>query len=247
MNIEGNLIKMISTYNNPIDYYMEIEDQKIHINKWLNKTISIQFLKEINCINCGKKTNKSFFQGYCYRCFTSVPQADESVIRPELNQAHLGVSKDMEWSKKNDLIDHYVYLAFTSDLKVGVTRHTQIPTRWIDQGAEYAIKFAKTPYRQLAGLIEVALKPYVKDKTNWRKMLSGKSEINPDMVGFKNHCINHIPKELQQYISDNNEVYEINYPIISYPQKIKSIAKKRSFNNPNGVKQFQPRVSAAPP
>jgi hypothetical protein len=31
------------------------------------------------------------------------------------------------------------------------SRETQIPTRWIDQGANQALILAETPYRQLAG------------------------------------------------------------------------------------------------
>ncbi|MBI9067151.1 MAG: DUF2797 domain-containing protein [Salinivirgaceae bacterium] len=223
MKYSGNLIKMNTVYNNPVEYTLNIKGKQICMNELLNQTIQVDYLHEINCIHCGQKTNKSFFQGYCYSCFTLLPQADQSVVNPELNQSHLGISKDMEWARENDLIDHYVYLAFTSDLKVGVTRHTQIPTRWIDQGAEFAIKFAKTPYRQLAGLIEVALKPYLKDKTNWRKMLAGNTHETPDMLSFKNQYAKYLPEELQQYISNENEVFKIEYPIISFPEKVNSI------------------------
>lgn len=223
MNLEGNLLKMSARLNQPVDYYLNINQQNLHVNALINKKLNIAFLHEINCINCGRKTSKSFFQGYCYSCFTTLPQADQSVIKPELNQAHLGISKDMEWSKKNDLIDHYVYLACTPEVKVGVTRHTQIPTRWIDQGAELAIKFAKTPYRQLAGLIEVALKTHLADKTNWRKMLTRNLNTAPDLLELKEEMAAYLPDELTEYISDEDEITQIKYPVIEYPQKIKSI------------------------
>lgn len=223
MELIGNLLKMDSELTNPVTYTLKFSNEVQLINSWIGKTIEWNFTGTINCIHCGKKTNKSFSQGYCYPCFVSLPQTDEGVIRPELNRAHEGISRDMEWSERNDLIDHYVYLAFTSELKVGVTRHTQIPTRWIDQGAEYAIKLAKTPYRQLAGLIEVALKPYLSDKTNWRKMLSGKVEEITDLKASKAHFSNRIPIELQKYITPENEVTHIYYPVEKYPEKIKSV------------------------
>jgi hypothetical protein len=125
--------------------------------------------------------------------------------------SHLGYSRDMDWAKENSLIDHYVYLAYTGDLKVGVTRHTQIPTRWIDQGAIAAIKLAKTPYRHLAGLIETALKVHMSDKTNWSKMLLT-SKSDEDLKLAKKTAAGHIPDELKKYVTFDNSITEIKYP-----------------------------------
>jgi hypothetical protein len=223
MEFVGNLLKMESEITHPVTYTLKLNNKPQVVNAWIGQTLEFEFTGTIHCIHCGKKTNKSFSQGYCYPCFASLPQTDEGVIRPELNRAHEGISRDMEWSQKNDLIDHFVYLAFTSELKVGVTRHTQIPTRWIDQGAESAIIIAKTPYRQLAGLIEVALKPYLSDKTNWRKMLSGTAEDFPDFLASKTQYASLIPSELKKYISLDNAVTRITYPVSKYPAKIKSL------------------------
>jgi hypothetical protein len=223
MELQGNLLKMESELKNPVHYYLTFDGKKHLVNDWIGNALQFHFTGHINCIHCGRLTSKSFSQGYCYPCFTTLPQTDEGVIRPELNRAHEGISRDMEWSKKNDLIDHFVYLSFTSDLKVGVTRHTQIPTRWIDQGAEYAVKFAKTPYRQLAGLIEVALKNYLNDKTNWRKMLSGPAINVPDLLSQKRHFSNLLPPDLRPYLIHDNQVTEIKYPVEKYPEKIKSL------------------------
>lgn len=220
----GNLMKMSANINDTVEYYLNINKLSYLMNEVLGKMLTIEYLGEINCIHCGRKTSKSFSQGYCYPCFTTVPQTDQGVIRPELNRAHEGISRDMEWSKKNDLIDHYVYLSVTSDVKVGVTRHTQIPTRWIDQGAEYAIILAKTPYRQLAGLIEVELKQYTKDKTNWRKMLSGSVEDVPDLLALKDEYADLLPEEYQEFISEDDDITQIKYPVLKYPEKIKSIS-----------------------
>lgn len=223
MHISGNLLKMASKLNDTVDYYLNIKDKTYHINEMLGKNVTIEFKNEINCIHCGRKTSKSFSQGYCYPCFTTLPQTDQGVIRPELNRAHEGISRNMEWSEKNDLIEHYVYLSVTSNVKVGVTRHTQIPTRWIDQGAECAIILATTPYRQLAGLIEVELKQYANDKTNWRKMLSGNVDEVPDLLSLKDELADYLPEEYQEFISENDDITEIRYPVVTYPEKIKSI------------------------
>lgn len=206
----------------PVQYTLLANGEEISVNNWLGKKVSIKYLNEINCVRCAKKTKTSFFQGFCYSCFSTSPQADPSVLRPELCEAHNGIARDMAWAEKNSLIDHYVYLSFTGSIKVGVTRHTQIPTRWIDQGAGWAIKLAKTPYRQLAGQIEVELKQYVNDKTNWRKMLSDFS-LPLDMLEQKDEYCELLSEELQYYISDEDEVMEITYPVLQYPLKIKSI------------------------
>lgn len=223
MHVLGNLIKLSTKLDCPVQYFLCINNTLVHLNKFIERKLSIQFLNEINCIHCGRKTSKSFSQGYCYPCFTTLPQTDQGVIRPELNRAHEGISRDMKWATQNDLIDHYVYLSVTSNIKVGVTRHTQIPTRWIDQGAEYAIKLAKTPYRQLAGLIEVEMKQYTSDKTNWRKMLSGSVKEVPDLLAIKEEYIDKLPSDFYEFIADDDEVTKIEYPVIAYPQKIKSI------------------------
>lgn len=232
MELQIQLHKMFSELSSPVKYYLKHEGKSLCVNDWLNKAIEITYQHKINCLHCNKTTKKSFFQGFCYPCFISLPQTDVSVVNPELCQAHEGISRDMEWAKKNCLIDHHVYLSLTSGLKVGVTRDTQIPTRWIDQGAEFAIKLAKTPYRQLAGLIEVELKQYVADKTSWQRMLKGGFANNVDLVEEKERLIEYLPEELQHYINDDDEITEINFPVLAYPAKVKSINldKTDSYN-----------------
>jgi hypothetical protein len=61
---------------------------------------------------------------------------------------------------------HIVYL-----VKRGKSRgdsKTQVPTRWIDQGAIEAVSIVEVPNRYLAGITEVALNYYA-DKTNGEK------------------------------------------------------------------------------
>lgn len=203
---------MRTVYDKPVRYYLRKDkNEEVLLNSFIGKQVQIRYLEKINCINCGAETNKSFHQGYCYSCFTSLPQTDVGIIHPEKDQSHLGISRDMEWAKENILIDHFVYLAITGNLKVGVTRYNQVPTRWIDQGAISAIKLAKTPNRYLAGLIEVELKSKISDKTNWRNMLKSSSH-QLDLKNEKRNISKYISNELKQYITVDNFITEIIYP-----------------------------------
>lgn len=232
--MRGHLLKMAAQLEEPVKYTLNLDDHTIDMNDQIGKAFSIHHTGIIHCINCGRKTKKSFFQGYCYPCYISLPQTDPSVIHPEKNQAHLGISRDMEWAKKHDLIDHFVYLALSGGLKVGVTRHTQIPTRWIDQGAHSAVKLARTPHRNLAGQVEVALKKHMNDKTNWRAMLTDKKEGEPDLLEAREKAINQLPGDLKHYAESDDTITKIQYPVEAYPQKVKSVNLDKDPNF-NGV------------
>lgn len=212
MNASGNLYKMRGVINTPIDYFFNIGNQEIYLNELIGKVISFEHNGVINCIHCGAKTKKSYSQGFCFNCFQSAPEADQSVIRPELSQAQFGLARDMDWSTEHDLIDHFVYLSVTNDLKVGVTRHHQIPTRWIDQGAIKAIKLAKTPNRHIAGIIESFLKKFVADITKWQAMLKDEFNSNIDLIVEKNRIAKLLPLELQQYLESDNTITALHYP-----------------------------------
>lgn len=223
MQFEGNISKMTTEIGSPVSYQLPIGDAFIQMNPLIGQSIQLKFDGRINCISCGKKTKTSFNQGFCYNCLQTAPEASESVIRPELSKAQFGISRDMEWSKKHDLADHFVYLAVSNELKVGVTRHHQIPTRWIDQGASYAIKLAQTPNRHIAGVIEVFLKQHLSDKTNWRAMLKNEVAHDLDLTAEKRRIAELLPTELRKYIIEEDVKQEINYPVNRYPSKIKSI------------------------
>ncbi len=221
--LQGNLLKMITKLDSVAQYALPIGNDIVAMNELIGKKLHFEYTGKINCISCGKETKKSFAQGYCYKCFISVPETSECILRPELCEAHLGKSRDMQWSEKHCLSDHYVYLAISSGLKVGVTRASQIPTRWIDQGAWKAIKLAKTPNRYIAGQIEVELKNYFSDKTSWQKMLKNNIDKSIDLEDAKQEAWEYLPEELQMYVIDDDDITEINYPVQNYPQKVKSI------------------------
>lgn len=221
--MEIKLQKMLTELNDVVQYRLINNDSFIDVNELIGKDISLKFEGKVQCMNCQKFPKKLFAQGFCYDCFMSASQAADWIIHPEKSKAHLGIEeRDLDYEKMVQLKPHFVYLAVASALKVGVTRGTQIPTRWIDQGASYAIKVAETPHRQLAGEIEVALKSYFTDKTNWRKML--KNEVADfDLEEEKWKIEELLPNDLSQYMTEDDEVVEINYPVIEFPEKVKSV------------------------
>lgn len=224
MIIQGALCKMKSELASPIQYYLELNDTQLLMNELIGKTISIKFLNEIYCIRCGRETNKSFHQGYCFPCFKTAPETDDCILRPELCKAHEGISRDMEWSKQNCLQDHIVYLAISSGLKVGVTRLSQVPTRWIDQGASKAIKIAQVPNRNMAGLIEVNLKKHFDDKTNWRNMLTNKIDEVTDLLDMKEKALRVVKKDFMKFFIDDDSIIKLEFPVLQYPEKVNSFS-----------------------
>jgi hypothetical protein len=223
MKQSGMMSKMITELANPVKYSLPLGEELIYMNDLLGHDISLTWLNEIHCINCGRTTKKSFAQGYCYPCFISIPETEDCVLRPELCRAHEGIARNMDWAREHCLQDHIVYLALSSEVKVGVTRISQIPTRWIDQGASKAIKLAQTPNRYLAGLIEVELKKHLTDKTNWRNMLMNKIDEDIELINKKRKIAEVLPNELKSYISPDDSITEMQYPSIATPTQITSV------------------------
>lgn len=219
---KSHLRKMRVEFNNPVDYWLPVEDGEVYMNDLIGKEIQLSFKGEINCGLCHRATKKSF-SGFCYPCFANAPENSECIIRPELCRGHEGKGRDPEWEEKNHVKDHTVYLALTSAVKVGITSGGNENTRWIDQGAWKTIKLANAPDRYTSGLIEVALKEYVSDKTNWQRMLKDERNEEVDLLESKDELIEYLPEELQDFISDDDDVCEINYPVNEYPVKVKSM------------------------
>lgn len=223
MTYEGVLKKMATENGNPIAYYLVFEEDFLHLNQLINKIITINFVG-YQCLQCAKK-KKIFRQGFCYDCFYSSASAGDWIMRPELSKAHLGIEdRDLAYEEKIQLQPHIVYLALSSEVKVGVTRKTQVPTRWIDQGANEAIEVVEVPNRYLAGITEVALKNHFADKTNWRKMLQNDIEA-ADLVLEKNKIASILPPEVLPYFFENEtKVWQLHYPVLHYPTKVKSLS-----------------------
>jgi len=221
MRYEGVLTKMRTEITDVVQYYLVLENDFINFNQLMDKKISLNFLK-YQCLNCGLE-KKIYRQGFCYDCFGAIPQAGDWVINPELSKAHLDEEdRDLEYEKRAQLQPHVVYLANSSDVKVGVTRRNQIPTRWIDQGAHEAIEIVEVPNRYLAGITEVALKSHVSDKTNWRKMLTN-DILDLNLEEEREKLKEFIPEEAREYYIANNKETEIKFPVKQFPEKVKSL------------------------
>jgi len=193
------------------------------LNERIGSEILLEFTGNIFCRKCTKSTKKSFGEGFCYTCFLNAPEASPCILHPELCEAHLGKGRDLAYEEKNHNQPHYVYLAATDQVKVGVTRTTQMPTRWIDQGAREAIILAETPNRYLAGVIEVALKAMYSDKTNWQNMLRNIQEQSIDLAKEKWSLMDQLPEDIAQYFTEDENIITFNYPVLSYPEKVAAL------------------------
>ena len=220
MKFSGQLLKMITENGKPIQYYLNLSGDMIHVNQLFDKKITLKHIG-YQCVNCGKD-QKVYRMGFCKNCFFESPYASETIIRPELSTAHLGISeRDLAVEESIQLKPHVVYLAYTGDVKVGVTRESQIPTRWIDQGATFALEIARTENRYEAGMIEVAMKEHFADKTNWRKMLQDDFEDDLDLKDFREKVRNYFPEDFKNFYFDEGQVERLDFPYEA-PEKITS-------------------------
>jgi hypothetical protein len=227
MLYKGVLTKMQTEFLEPIQYYLIFDNDFIHMNQLLNKTIHMKLVGH-QCLSCGLD-RPIYRQGFCKTCFFDKPLAGDWIMRPELSTAHLGKEdRDLEFEKQVQLQPHIVYLANSSNVKVGVTRKTQVPTRWIDQGAHEALEIVEVPNRYLAGITEVALKDYVADKTNWRKMLKNDIE-DANLLDWREKLKQYIPDEAVAYFIANNSETHINFPVDQYPEKPSSLNLKKQI------------------
>ena len=208
--------KMSTVPGMPVQYYFKGEDSTIFLNEAIGKNVSIKHTGRIQCLWCRSNTPKSFAQGYCYQCYSTCPETEACVLKPDLCQIQWGKARDIHWAKEHHLDKHVVYLAFTGNLKIGVTRLKQVPTRWIDQGASMAIPVLELPNRYIAGLVEKFLMKHYSDKTNWRDMLMFKSD-NFDLFAESVRVIEILNPEFKQYEIIQRETYFIKYPIEQYP------------------------------
>ena len=219
MEYSGNLRKMSGEIQNGrVAYSIRFGNEEFRMDSLLEKPLQLTFQGKINCTLCGKETRKSYGQGFCYQCFTTAPEADECVLRPDRCKAHLGISRDLEWSQSHCLQPHIVYLAVSGGLKVGVTRESQVPVQWIDQGATGAIPVCRTPNRHIAGVIETFLMSRFGDKTNWKKMLTNEDMSGIDLNQEMEKALAFLPRELRRYEISDAGIYSIQYPVNEWPQ-----------------------------
>lgn len=229
----GNIRKMTTKLADSVEYSLPIGDESINMNQFIGQTITLTHTGTINCVNCGNKTKKSYSQGHCFPCMKKLASCDMCIMKPETCHYDAGTCREPKWGEEHCMRPHYLYLANSSgeSVKVGITRETQIPTRWIDQGAIQALAIAKVQTRLQVGLLEVALKDFVKDKTDWRKMLKNDvhatdlSSRRDELFELAKEAIENVKQKFGadeiQLIPDGKPV-EISFPVNEFPEKIKA-------------------------
>ncbi|MFV0278416.1 MAG: DUF2797 domain-containing protein [Parahaliea sp.] len=228
---QGHLRKMDAALAVPVQYQMVLDGQHTPLNELLGQSLQLDYSGQIACIYCGRNTSKSFNQGYCYPCFKRLAQCDSCIVSPEKCHFHLGTCREPQWGESHCLIDHYVYLANTSGIKVGITRHTQLPTRWLDQGATQAQPVFRVGSRYLSGLVETLFKAHIADRTNWQAMLRGPGEV-VNLEAQRRELVAACAGDLARLRAEHGEgaIVElageaqtlIEYPVLSYPTKVTS-------------------------
>ncbi|MGD0958570.1 MAG: DUF2797 domain-containing protein [Methylomonas sp.] len=228
----GCLQKMTATLGDPVNYRLPVGDVEVDLNPLLGQHLELRYSGQIFCVHCHKKTAKSFNQGYCYPCFMRLAACDMCILKPETCHYAAGTCREPAWGEAFCFQPHIVYLANSSGIKVGITRKTQIPTRWIDQGAVQALPVFETASRYVSGLIEVALAHYVSDKTSWQQMLKNNTQLL-NLPELRDQLLAKCSKELEQIREQHHEndsrflpdaeSVEIHYPVQHYPAKIKPL------------------------
>lgn len=219
----GSLSKMMTTHESPIKYELMLGEVRFDLKNLLGKNTKLTFSGRILCMNCGKKTKKSYSQGYCFPCTMKLAETDLCILKPETCHFEKGTCREPTWGEENCFKPHIVYLANSSGLKVGITRKTQVPTRWMDQGASAALPIMEVTNRFVSGQVEVLFKKHISDKTDWRKMLKGEPEAI-DLHHWKEKLLKELEVDLKPFSYQvlQSEVYQFSYPISSYPEKINS-------------------------
>ncbi|NWA25899.1 DUF2797 domain-containing protein [Pseudomonas gingeri] len=214
-----------------VQYAFRLGDSEVPVNPLIGQKLRLEFLGAIHCTHCGRKTKTSFSQGYCYPCMTKLAQCDTCIMSPERCHYDAGTCRDPSWGEQFCMTEHVVYLANSSGIKVGITRATQLPTRWLDQGASQALPIVRVATRQQSGFVEDLFRSQVADKTNWRALLKGDAPA-VDLKAVREQLFESCAEgfaalqarfglQAIQPVRDI-EPLEIRYPIEQYPTKVVS-------------------------
>jgi hypothetical protein len=227
---EGNILKMKGSLDGEnVFYKLPIGDELVDMNALIGTKIKFTYTGQINCIDTGERISKSYAQGFSYKSFISKAACDLCIMKPETCHFDKGTCREPEWAKSHCFRPHYVYLSNTGNVKVGITRDTQIPTRWIDQGAEEALAILRVKDRMTSGLLEVEIKNFVGDKTNWRKMLKGGFE-SVDLYAVRDEIFDSIESIIDDFDAEMLEEDQVmlKFPVQIAPDKVKSLSFDKS-------------------
>jgi Protein of unknown function (DUF2797) len=227
----GHLKKMRVQQGDVVHYQLPLDDTLLPLNDAIGSCLRLEYRGAIHCCHCGRLSKKSFSQGYCYPCFSKLAQCDSCIVSPEKCHYFEGTCREPEWGESHCMVDHIVYLANSSGVKVGITRESQTPTRWMDQGATQALPIMRVKTRLQSGLVEDALRAHVRDRTDWRAMLKGDAEP-VDLCQIRDELMERCEprlSELEQRFGiaalqrlDTAELQSFAYPVTEYPTKVSS-------------------------
>ncbi|MFB9885067.1 DUF2797 domain-containing protein [Balneatrix alpica] len=228
---QGALEKMEASQADQVQYQLDLGQGAIALNLLLGKRVRLRYCGSIHCVHCGRLTKKSFNQGYCYPCFTQLAACDPCMLDPVRCHYEQGTCREPEWGEQVCMQDHFVYLADTSAAKVGITRSSQVPRRWLDQGATSGLLLMRTRTRQQAGFVEDLLRSQLSDRTAWQRMLKGQSEA-VDLLALREQLL----QDFAEPLTDLTQRFGIQaiqplleqqpqhfvYPVLQYPSKVKA-------------------------
>jgi len=196
-----------------VNYEIANRDEQMNLNPAIGKRIRIEFAGERSCIQCGRKVRKLYQNGYCFPCVTTLAECDLCIVKPHQCHYHLGTCRDPQFGDTQCMIPHYVYLADSSGVKVGLTRKGRQLTRWVDQGATSAMLFAEVPTRKMAGELEMEIAKHLPDKTDWRKMLRDTGDNDVDLRTIREEIIQWLNPDYHPYVlKENTGVVRFRYP-----------------------------------
>lgn len=223
---------MVTALEETVQYRLPVGEQQVLLNDYIGRPITLRHEGTIHCVACGRKTKKSYSQGHCYPCSQRLASCDLCIMKPETCHYAKGTCREPEWGEANCMQEHFVYLANTSGLKVGITRGSQVPTRWMDQGATQALPIFKVSTRLISGLVEVICKNHVADRTDWRRMLKGDGEPM-DLAERRDELLALCQTELDALKAEqgdaaiealsNADPVAIQYPVSEYPAKVTAL------------------------
>lgn len=231
LEMRGQLKKMQAKLGNPVEYSLPLGEYNVALNPLIGKAIKLRYTGSIFCLHCNRATKKSFNQGYCYPCFIKLAECDRCIVKPEICHFNAGTCREPEWAKGFCFQPHIVYLANSSGIKVGITRQTQIPNRWIDQGAVQALPIFKVPSRYVSGLAEIAIGKHISDKTRWQQMLKNQVE-SVDLIAKRDELAAVCESDLSEInrrfgpntieLLTGESVLDIRFPVAHFPDKVNS-------------------------
>jgi hypothetical protein len=223
MKLIGILSKMNTSLGTKVNYSLDLNGVHFDLSAHVGKYLRVSYSGKIICSNCSKVTKKSYAEGVCYPCTMKLASCDLCILKPETCHYAKGTCREPKWGEENCFRPHIIYLANSSGLKVGITRKTNVPHRWMDQGASEALPIMEVENRIMSGQIEMLFKKHIADKTDWRKMLKGEPE-SIDLVDWKERLIGELRDDLQYFEFNllDEPVIKINYPVERYLEKVTS-------------------------